>query len=134
MVTPLFDTLAAFHLAHPGIDITRLEDNSDRLVERVRAGHMDVALIGAAGASAKGLNAMPVVSERLAATVPLDHPLARQRQAALADIAAYPIVCMPKGTGVRAWGRRRSRSLCPCWFRRERCRLPATLVAAGDGS
>ena len=37
-VTPLFDALAAFHLAHPGVDITLIEDNSDRLIERVPAG------------------------------------------------------------------------------------------------
>ena len=37
-VTPLFDALAAFHRAHPGVEISLPEDNSDRLVEGVRAG------------------------------------------------------------------------------------------------
>ena len=37
-VTPLFDALAAFHRAHPGVEISLLEDSSDRLVERVRSG------------------------------------------------------------------------------------------------
>jgi len=32
-ITPLFDALAAFHRAHPGVEISLLEDNSDRLVD-----------------------------------------------------------------------------------------------------
>src|ERR1019366_1173385 len=66
-VTSLFDALAAFHLAHPGVEITLIEDNSDRLI----------------------------------AAVPPGHPLAGRSRATLADISAYPIVCMPEGTGVR---------------------------------
>src|SRR5690606_37095049 len=32
-VTPLFDALAAFHRAHPGVEISLQEGNSDQLVE-----------------------------------------------------------------------------------------------------
>ena len=100
-VTPLFDALAAYHLAHPGIEISLIEDNSDRLIERVRTGTADLALIGAAGAPPPGLDALPIVSERLVAAVPPDHPLAGRARVALADLGGYPIVCMPEGTGVR---------------------------------
>src|SRR3954452_22615052 len=48
-VRPLFDALASFHLAHPGIELSLYEDGSDRLVDGVRAGTTDLALIGAAG-------------------------------------------------------------------------------------
>src|SRR3954452_5706068 len=34
-VVPFFDALAAFHLAHPGVEVTLVEDESDRLVDRV---------------------------------------------------------------------------------------------------
>ncbi|HEY5014088.1 MAG TPA: LysR family transcriptional regulator, partial [Acidimicrobiia bacterium] len=47
-VAPLFDALAAFHAAHPGVAIALFEDNSDRLVDSVRAGTTNLALIGAA--------------------------------------------------------------------------------------
>jgi DNA-binding transcriptional LysR family regulator len=100
-VTPLFDALAAFHLAHPGVEITLIEDNSDLLIQRVRTGAADLALIGASGAPPAGLGALPIVSERLVAAVPPGHPLAGKPRATLADISAYPIVCMPEGTGVR---------------------------------
>jgi DNA-binding transcriptional LysR family regulator len=101
-VTPLFDALAAFHVAHPGVDITLIEDNSDRLVERVHRGTVDVALVGASGRAPQGLESLPIVSERLVATVPFDHPLGERPHATLAEISRYPIVCMPEGTGVRA--------------------------------
>src|SRR5690606_24467823 len=35
-LTPLFDALAAFHRAHPGVELSLWEDNSDRLVDGVR--------------------------------------------------------------------------------------------------
>ena len=101
-VPGLFDALAAFHRAHPGVEIALVEDNSDLLIERVRSGAMDLALVGAAGTSPPGLDALTIVSEPLVAAVAIGHPLARRRRVTLADISAYPIVCLPEGTGIRA--------------------------------
>src|ERR1700722_16976374 len=100
-VTPLFDALAGFHAAHPGVDVSLLEDNSDRLVERVRRGTVDRALVGASGSPPAGLAALPIVSERLVAAVPFDHPLGERQRATLAEISRYPLVCMPEGAGIR---------------------------------
>lgn len=100
-VTPLFDAFAAFHRAHPGVEISLQEDNSDRLVEGVRAGAIDLALIGTATATPEGLDALTIISERLVAAVPAGHPLAKQRRVTLRDLAGHPIVCMPPGTGLR---------------------------------
>jgi DNA-binding transcriptional LysR family regulator len=102
-ITPLFDALAAFGTAHPGIEISLSEDNSDRLTERVRAGELDVALIGAAGRTPEGLEALTIVSERLVAAAPATHPLSGHGDTCtLAEVTAHPLVCMPQGTGVRA--------------------------------
>jgi DNA-binding transcriptional LysR family regulator len=100
-VTPLFDALAAFHVAHPGVEVTLIEDNSDQLVERVRSGAMDLALIGAGGATPPGLDALTIISERLVACVPAGHPLTTRRRVTLADVSAHPIVSLPEGTGIR---------------------------------
>jgi DNA-binding transcriptional LysR family regulator len=100
-LTPLFDALAAFHRAHPGVEVSLLEDSSDRLVEGVRTGAVDVALVGAAAAAPDGLEALTIISERLVAAVPAGHPLAKRRRVTLRDLVAYPIVCMPPGTGLR---------------------------------
>jgi DNA-binding transcriptional LysR family regulator len=101
-ITPLFDALAAFHLTHPGVRINLYEDNSDQLIESVRTSSTDLALVGASGAPPIGLDALPIISERLVAAVPMDHPLARRRRASLAEVSAFPIVCLPQGTGIRA--------------------------------
>ncbi|MEV7340843.1 LysR family transcriptional regulator [Streptomyces sp. NPDC093544] len=100
-LTPLFDALSVFHRAHPGVEISLLEDNSDRLVEEVRAGTVDLALIGTATATPDGLEALTIISERLVIAVPAGHPLAEQRRVTLRELVAHPIVCMPPGTGLR---------------------------------
>jgi len=100
-VTPLFDALAAFHAAHPGVEIALAEDNSDRLLEGVRTGTVDLALVGTPTAEPAGVHALPVVSERLVAIVPDGHPLAARDRCTLSEVAAYPVICLPAGTGVR---------------------------------
>ncbi|GAA2912500.1 LysR substrate-binding domain-containing protein [Streptosporangium fragile] len=100
-LTPLFDALAAFHRAHPGVEISLLEDNSDRLIEQVRAGTVDLALVGTATATPDGLEALTIISERLVVAVPADHPLAGQPRISLRELSAHPIACMPPGTGLR---------------------------------
>lgn len=101
-IAPLFDALAAFRRAHPGVELSLVEDDSERLVERVRAGTADLALIGAAGTPPDDLAALPLLSERLVAAVPADHPLARAPRMTLAALIAHPLVCLPRGTGIRA--------------------------------
>ncbi|MBX6386493.1 MAG: LysR family transcriptional regulator [Microbispora sp.] len=99
-VTPLFDALAAFHRAHPGVEISLLEDNSDRLVEAVRSGGLDLALAGLAAAP-DDLETLTITSERLVAAVPPDHPLAGRDGVTLHDLGSHRIICMPYGTGLR---------------------------------
>ncbi|MFE6223085.1 LysR family transcriptional regulator [Streptomyces sp. NPDC057854] len=101
-VTPLFDALAAFRAAHPGVDVLLHEDTSDRLVDGVRDGTADLALIGAAAAIPEGLEALTILSERLVAAVPPAHPLAARKRLALRELTAHPVICMPRGTGLRA--------------------------------
>ncbi|MBL7498924.1 LysR family transcriptional regulator [Frankia sp. CNm7] len=100
-VTPLFDALAVFHRAHPRVEILLVEDASDRLVHQVRAGGVDLALVGTASADLDGLDALVVSRDRLVAVVPGEHPLARQRHVTLGDLVAHPVACMPPGTGLR---------------------------------
>ncbi|MFD5143615.1 LysR family transcriptional regulator [Streptomyces sp. NPDC058401] len=100
-ITPLFDALAAFHRAHPGVEIALLEDNSDRLVQAVRAGAVDLALVGTAATTPEGLEAFTLISERLVVVVPAGHPLAVADRVTLRDLGGYPVICMPPGTGLR---------------------------------
>ena len=100
-VTALFDALATFHRAHPGVAVTLLEDNSATLTEHVRSGAVDIALIGAAGSPPPGLAALPVISERLVAAVPPTHFLSERSPLTLSGLAGCPLICLPEGTGIR---------------------------------
>jgi DNA-binding transcriptional LysR family regulator len=101
-VTPLFDALAAFHRAHPGIEIALQEDNSDRLIESVRSGAADVALVGVATKPPDGLESMVIVSEGLVAGTGDTHPLRHRPAVSLEELTAYEIVSLPVGTGIRS--------------------------------
>lgn len=101
-ITPLFDALSAFRHAHPGVELSLVEDDSAELVERVRAGTVDLALIGAAGGPPRDLDGWPVISEPLVAAVPLDHPLADREAITLTELCGEPVICLPRGTGIRA--------------------------------
>src|ERR1700761_4945835 len=101
-VGPLFDALSAFHRAYPGIEITLAEDHSGRLVEQVRAGSADLALIGAPGDLPAGVDGQIVISENLVVAVPPGHPLAGRSHIGLPELVGHPVISMPAGTGVRA--------------------------------
>jgi DNA-binding transcriptional LysR family regulator len=100
-VTPLFDALAAFHRAHPGVDLALEEDNSDRLIDRIRDGQLDLALVGIAEQPPADLESFVIISEGLVALVPIGHPLADEPSITLDDLATFPVLCLPEGTGVR---------------------------------
>ncbi|MFK4065081.1 LysR family transcriptional regulator [Streptomyces sp. NPDC029674] len=100
-VTPLFDALSAFHHEHPGVEIVLLEDTSDRLIERLRTGRADIALVSTSGSPPPGLEAYEIIREPLVAAMPADHPLAEKPQITLADLTSYPVVSLPPGSGVR---------------------------------
>ncbi len=100
-VTPLFDALAAFRRAHPAVELILAEASSDRLMADVRAGAIDLALVGIAGGP-DGLEALPIVRERLVAVVPVGHPLAERDGVRLAELSGHPLIGMPEGTGIRA--------------------------------
>lgn len=100
-LTPLFDALATFHRAHPGVEISLWEDNSDRLVDGVRAGALDLALVGTTETTPHDLDSFTIISEPLVAAVPISHPLTKRRRVALSDLAEHPLACMPPGTGLR---------------------------------
>jgi DNA-binding transcriptional LysR family regulator len=103
-ITGLFDALDAFHRAHPGVVVTLLEHSSAELTAQVRAGVIDVALVGVAGEVPEGLAALPIVSERLVAAFPVDRGDTAPPGASsltLDDLTRLPLICMPAGTGIR---------------------------------
>ncbi|MEV6299124.1 LysR family transcriptional regulator [Actinoplanes sp. NPDC051861] len=100
-VAPLFDALAAFHHDHPDIDLELQEANSDHLVAGVRAGSLDLALVGLASETPEHLNSHVLASEGLVALTPPGTELATRTRIAVTKLSAYPLICLPVGTGIR---------------------------------
>jgi len=104
----LAELLAVFHDRHPGVAIALVEDNSDRLVERLRDGRLDLALIGWAEQTPADIDSVVLVDEELVAVAAPGHPLAGAGAGAgagaitIRQLRDLPLVSLPRGTGVRA--------------------------------
>ena len=98
----LAELLAGFHKPYPGVTISLTEDNSERLVEMLGDGRLDLALIGVAGESVPGLGTVVLIDEELVAAVPPGHPLAGATTVTVKALRDVPLVSLPRGTGVRA--------------------------------
>jgi DNA-binding transcriptional LysR family regulator len=96
------ELLAEFHGLFPGVSIALSEDASGRLIELLRDGRLDLALIGSAGGTTPGLEAAVVADEALVAAVSADKPFALRKSITVDDLRDQPLVSLPQGTGVRA--------------------------------
>ena len=98
----LAELLARFHHHYPGVAIALVEDNSDRLVGRLRDGQLDLALIGWAGETPPDIDTVVLADDELVAVAAPGHPLADAGPITLKALRDLPLVCLPRGTGVRA--------------------------------
>jgi DNA-binding transcriptional LysR family regulator len=93
---------SVFHDRYPGVVVTLAEDNSDRLVERLRDSQLDLALIGWAGQTPPDIDTVVIVDEELVAVAGPGHPLADAGPLTISQLCDVPLVTLPRGTGVRA--------------------------------
>ncbi|GAA4536794.1 LysR family transcriptional regulator [Amycolatopsis samaneae] len=95
------ELLALFHERHPAVEITLREGNSDLLIESLRDGRLDVAVVGMAGDPPEGI-ATKVVREEdfVAVTGPRD-PFAGRARVTVDQLAERSLMSLPKGTGLR---------------------------------
>ncbi|MCF8608364.1 LysR family transcriptional regulator [Gordonia sp. HY442] len=93
---------AAFRRSYPGVSVSVVEDNSDRLIVGLAAGRLDVALVAHAEDLPATITALTVIREPLAAVVPTDHPWADRDTVSCADLAEATVLSLPAGTGVRS--------------------------------
>jgi DNA-binding transcriptional LysR family regulator len=93
--------LADFNALHPAVEITLVEDASERLVEAVRDGGLDAAIVAFATAPA-GLGVHVVADEPIDAAVWPGHELAGRDTIPLAALRDRPLICLPRGGGIRA--------------------------------
>jgi DNA-binding transcriptional LysR family regulator len=94
--------LAVFHARHPAVEITLGEDDSASLLEGLRGGRLDLALVSLAGAPPAGVAVEVVTDEGFVAAVGPGDPLAGRAEVALAELRERDLICLPRGTGLRA--------------------------------
>ncbi|MDA0166680.1 LysR substrate-binding domain-containing protein [Solirubrobacter ginsenosidimutans] len=98
----LTDLLASFNALHPEVEITLIEDASDALFAALRSGELDLACASLGPNPPEGVETHVIIDAAVVAAVHPGHPLARREAIEPAELAAYPLICLPRGTGVRA--------------------------------
>lgn len=96
--------LADFHGSFPALEIALTEDTSERMQAALLSGEIDIALLGPPGEAPQGLSYRTVIDAALAAAVAPGDPLLGPDRTSvpLADLRDRPLICLPRGTGVRA--------------------------------
>ena len=94
--------LADYHHAHPGVEITLTTDSSDVLIDELRSGRIDLAVVSiGSDEHPDGLGTATVTDERIEAVVGHDDPWARRARVTVSELAARPLIVLPEGTGIR---------------------------------
>lgn len=94
--------LAGFHDDHPAVGITLTEANSDQLIDRLRTGQLDAAIIGIGRTPPAGISVQVVADEPVVAAVSRDHELAGRPAISLDTLRGLPLISLPQGTGLRS--------------------------------
>lgn len=94
--------LADFHADHSEVEITLSTDSSDTLMEMVRTGRLDAAIVSAGpGERPEGLDVEVVTDEAIAAAVSPTDELASRKTVRLTDLADRQLIALPVGAGIR---------------------------------
>ena len=96
------ELLSAFHRNHRDVEITLAEDSSDRLIEGLLDGTLDLALIASPSARVSGLETRVVADERLVAAVGREDALAGRQTIAVRALRDLPLISLPRGTALRS--------------------------------
>ncbi|MGO1173738.1 MAG: LysR family transcriptional regulator [Actinomycetaceae bacterium] len=95
--------LRRFHDAHPAVRITVRGSGSDASVAAIRAGELDVAVLGLPESEPPlGVATRELARERLVAVLPVEHRLAGRKRLRLADLAGATFADFAAGSPGRA--------------------------------
>lgn len=92
--------IAAFHRAHPGLDLTLHEAGSQDLVDRLEKGEMDLAVV-ILPVNRPWVQTMELKEEELVLAVNASHDLAGRRTIRVADLEHTPLVMFKDGYDLR---------------------------------
>lgn len=92
--------LAEYRQRYPGIELALLDGLSEQCLSAVRGGRADFAL-AAAGDKDADLATAELCADEFHLICRKDHPLARQKEIKLRDLAAHPFVHLSRNSSVR---------------------------------
>jgi DNA-binding transcriptional LysR family regulator len=94
--------LADFHADHPNVEITLCTDTSDALIDGVRSGRLDAAVVSiGSDEQPAGLDIEIVTDESIDAAVGSDDPWAGRVSVTLEELGQRPLIALPVGAGIR---------------------------------
>lgn len=94
--------LADFHADYPNVEITLSTDSSDALIEKVRTGRLDAAIVSVGpDERPEGLDVEVVTDEAIQAVVSPTDELASRKTIRLSDLADRQLIALPVGAGIR---------------------------------
>jgi DNA-binding transcriptional LysR family regulator len=93
--------LGGFLAEHPGLEIGLRHGGSAELIERVRAGRLDLAFVSRPARCPDDVMIRPLASEPLVLTCALDHRLAGRDQVEIAELATEQFVDFHPDWGTR---------------------------------
>ena len=94
--------LAEFSHSHPMVEITLSEGNTDQLIEDLRVGQLDAAIISVGSSSPAGIELQVIVDQPIVAAVSHDHELATHTVIPIDALRGRSLISLPRGTGLRA--------------------------------
>lgn len=92
--------LGEFRSRHPGVATGLADTLSDECLDLVRSGRADLALC-AVGSDMAGLEATPLCKDEFYVVMHKEHPLARKKVVAAADLAGQPFIHLSRTSSVR---------------------------------
>jgi DNA-binding transcriptional LysR family regulator len=92
--------LAAFHAAHPGVELAVHEAGSQELVERLERGEMHLAVV-ILPVDRPWVQTEALMEEELVLAVHAEHPLANRRSVRVSELEHVPLVMFKDGYDLR---------------------------------
>ncbi|WP_078962683.1 LysR family transcriptional regulator [Streptomyces sp. TP-A0875] len=96
------ELLADFHKAHPAVEITLTEENTDRLVKSLLDGELDAAVVALTTETPPGVDLHVIADESLVVVTVPGGDLAERDVVPVAELRDRPLISLPRGTGMRA--------------------------------
>jgi DNA-binding transcriptional LysR family regulator len=96
------ELVAEFHRRHPAVEISLSEASSDQLLEGLRVGRLDLALLGSVAEPPPGIATHVLVDARLVAAVPHGDTLSSRASVPLEEICERALISLPPGSGLRS--------------------------------